>query len=96
MKAREMFKKVEEYNEIARLIGSAEMEIGMELDFFHEHFSSYEQFKKYIKSELIDEVGDAILSYKDFEFGCSVDFPYEDGWSGREYKTNVYFGIYSK
>ena len=74
-RAQELFKKVEAYNEIAELMMTQKARIYFAdttyVCCFGEHFTSYSEFRKYIRREYIKEVADQILS-GDWEFDKEV------------------------
>lgn len=62
MTIKEMFKKVEAYNEIAKIVGAHEMMIVFEDDIYtHEKFATYKEFVKFAKETYIAPVYNAIL-----------------------------------
>ena len=62
MTIKEMFKKVEAYNEIAKIVGAHEMMIVFEDDIYtHERFETYKEFVKFAKETYIAPAYNAIL-----------------------------------
>ena len=78
MKIRDIFKKVEVYNEVAELMYSAKAEIKFGEDWHSERFDNYEDFRKYVRKEYITEVADKILKFEEWE----IDSEKEIEWSG--------------
>lgn len=91
-----MFKKIESYNEVARMLRNREVEIGVCFDgFSSKHLRSYDEFVKYIKSELYDEFVKILRNDDCFEFDEVRTFYYKDttGWVLR---TEVELTIYER
>lgn len=95
MTIKEMFKKVEAYNEVAELIGSNKAVLEITLDVhFSEKFSTYKEFKAYIKREWIDELAKAVEGYDKYEYETPLFFPYTDKF-GTHFFTEIECGIYT-
>lgn len=72
MKLRELFKKVEAYNELAEIMNTFKAHIWFadktfSTSAFGYPFATYAGFRKYIRCEYIKEVADAILSSDDWQ-----------------------------
>lgn len=84
MTLREMFKKVEAYNEIAALMRTQEAKIDLvECDggcYFGETFSDYKSLSRYVKKEFIEELADLVLKCGEFDFDKRVDFRWTDNF----------------
>ena len=81
MTLREMFKKVEAYNEIAALMRTEEAKINLvECDgcYFGETFSDYKSLTRYVKTEFIKELADLVLKCDQYEFDKEVNFRWTD------------------
>jgi len=78
MTMKEMFKKVETYNEIAELMGTDKAKISFyDLPCFGGiHFSNYKEFSKYIRQEYIKEIADAILKHDGWEIDKEIEISY--------------------
>ena len=57
---KDMFKKVEIYNEIAEIMLTQKAKIIFGEKWYHEEFKNYDDFKKYVRHEYIKEVADKI------------------------------------
>ena len=70
MKIKDIFKKVETYNEVASMIGSDTIAINVAVGFgFGYRFPDYRTFKVYVNGEFIPEMAKAILEYDGFSIG---------------------------
>lgn len=85
MTLKQMFKKIEAYNEIAHMMGTSKAQIyfadvdekfGISLG--GDHFDDYDAFRKYIKGEYHKEIADLILKSDCWDF--DKDFSFE--WAG--------------
>lgn len=83
MTMRELFKKIDAYNEIAHMMGTDKARIyfydisdGISLG--GERFDDYGIFRKYVKSEYQKEIADKILKADCWDF--DKDFTFE--WAG--------------
>lgn len=72
MTIKEMFKKVETYNEIAELLGNRSAKVYFYTFPHGESFSTYKDLSKYIRSEYLKEMADEILKYNGFKAGETV------------------------
>ena len=84
MTMKELFKKVEGYNEIAQIIGTYKAEIELfekdnGITLGHEHFDSYEMFRKYIKAEYVKEVADKLIKADCWMFDEEITFDWAGG-----------------
>ena len=79
MKMKEMFKKVETYNEIAELMNTHKAKIQFGEKFHSERFVNFSEFKKYIHSEYIDEVAEKILKSEEWEIDGEVEIKWGEG-----------------
>lgn len=72
MTVKELFKKMDVYNECAELMLTEKAQIYFEDTTiglaFGESFKTYEAFRKYIRKEYFKNVADQILSGKDWDF----------------------------
>lgn len=83
MTLKELFKKVEAYNEIAALMGTTPARIFFNTDpqfGFGEYFENFTDMKKYIKEEYIDPLADMVLKYKEWDFDKQADFLWTDSF----------------
>ena len=81
MKMKDMFKKVETYNEIAEIMLTQKAKIIFGEKWYHEEFKNYDDFKKYVRHEYIKEVADKILNSEDWEIDGTLEIPWSDGTS---------------
>ena len=97
MTIKQLFKKVEAYNEIARKIGAHEIEVKVSFDYFwSENFSTFKSFKKYLDKEIAEEMAEMLLASKDFEIDGKTVIEWEDGWDGRMYQAEVDTYVYER
>ena len=91
MTMREIFKKVETYNEVAEMMRTAKASI-----YFYDisgswssgqHFRSYNDFRKHIRGEYIKEVADIILKADTFEMDSETAFCYLDSFGKEQTAT---------
>lgn len=69
MTIKEMLKKIENYNEMAEIVGGEKLELRMVFEYgLSDEVKSYKEFSKYIRDEFIDEIAKPILEYKGYEF----------------------------
>ena len=80
MKMKDMFKKVEAYNEIAELMhtSKAKIQFGEGL-FSSERFENYSDFKKYVRHEYIKEVAEEILNAEEWEIDGELEIKFGEG-----------------
>jgi len=81
MKMKDMFKKIETYNEIAEIMLTQKAKIMFGEKWCYETFNSYNEFKKYVRNEYIKEVADMILNSEDWEIDDEVEIVWSDGTS---------------
>ena len=95
MTIKEMFRKIETYNDIAKLVGTDQIKITITVDTFYiESFQYFADFRKWLKKEWISEMGEAFLKYADFEFNAEHLIEYEDIF-GDELLNHVEIDTYS-
>ena len=69
-----MIKKINTFNEVAELIGNRKAELKVKIGFSSSVLvEDVKSFKKYIKSEYIDCIADAILSCDTFNFDTATE-----------------------
>ena len=84
MTLKEMFKKVEAYNEIATMMGSRKAKISFYMKAsgcnirFGESFDSFDSLRKYARSEYLKELADAVLKFDSWEMDTEVEISYKD------------------
>ena len=76
MKIKDLFKKVETYNEVADLMHTNKAKIQFGEVFYSERFEHYNDFCKYVKREYIKEVAEKILSADNCEFDTEIEIEY--------------------
>ena len=79
-----MFKKLETYNEIAEYMGERKVRIYFGEWYYKEYFDNYKDWKKYVKTEFIDEVADQLLHSNGWEFGVGRIIAWDNGqWTSK-------------
>lgn len=87
MKLREVFNKIESYNEIAEMMGTDKAQIVL-VDYYDNvgftsvegHFKTYKELRKFAKSEYQTEVADKLLKATDWEInGEPISFQWAAG-----------------
>lgn len=90
MTMKEMFKKIEAYNDIADLMRSTKAKISLEdgdgCCRQMGRFSNYEEFSKFVKHEYIKEVADKLLKYDNWDVDKEITF----SWTGGVCKFAAY------
>lgn len=61
MTTREIFKKVQTYNELSELIGRDTVKIHLSDWYWGKDFTSYQEFRKHISREYVEELAENIL-----------------------------------
>ena len=79
MKMKEMFKKVETYNEIAEMMMTHKAKIQFCEWLYTERFEKYSDFSKWIRREYIKEVADQILNSDAWEIDEELEIHYGEG-----------------
>jgi len=79
MKMRDMFKKIDAYNEIAELMHTPKAKIAFGEKFHSERFGNFSEFKKYVCNEYIDEVAEKILKSEDWEIDGELKIQFGEG-----------------
>jgi len=90
MTIKEMFKKVETYNEVAELMRETKAKIYFASGNYHysgESFTDYNSFRKWIKKEYIKEVAEIILKDDSWEFDGERELTWTD-FFGAEHTMN--------
>ena len=79
MTVKEMFKKIENYNEVADLMRTNKEKIELSYEkYFAESFTNYQEFRKYVKREFINPIPEKILNDTDFNFDETRHFVLTD------------------
>ena len=84
MKIKEMFKKVEGYNELAEVIGTEKAHIWFadkicESITDGESFTDYNEFRKYVRREYLKDIADFILNSDEWEMNGEVEYTRSTG-----------------
>ena len=84
MTMREIFRKVETYNEIAETMRTQKAAIlfyDRDLGFFRlgEEFKTYQEFAKYVRRELVKEIADKVLKDDCWEIDGGIEFDWAGG-----------------
>lgn len=81
MKIRDMFRKVEAYNEIAELMGTTKARIYFAdmigVCSIGEHFSSYSELSKYVRHEFYPAVARMVLEFDGWEMDKEHEFEFD-------------------
>lgn len=93
MTMRELFKKVETYNEVAQMIDIPyQAKLIFSIDDGREHsivdrksYSTYKEFRRYFKQEIIDEITNFVLNSDDFDLGKATELSYTDKFGDEMY-----------
>ena len=84
MKAREIFKKVENYNEVAKVLGDKGARVLFRDEVSINSFTEWDDFKKFIRNEYIKPVPDILLSFNGFESDKEVCLSYRSDWDDED------------
>ena len=84
MTMRDLFKKVEGYNEMAALMNADKAAISFaQIDngfsFGSNRYNNYAEFRKWVKRDYLPEVAQKILNAKDCEFDSGFEFEWRGG-----------------
>ena len=95
MTMKEMFKKVEAYNEIAELMGTDKAKIVLidieEIPYFTRvegSFKTYKEFTKFVKDVYQKEVAENLIKSKDWEMDGEITFQW-----GRNKEYTANYGV---
>ena len=87
MTLKELFKKVETYNEVAELMSERKAAIHFTtcdpkctLVRFGDTFKGFADLRKYVRENYTKEFADMILKSTDFEFDADIKFEWADYW----------------
>lgn len=96
MTVREIFKKVDAYNEVAEIMGTDKAIVKVAGFSFSclDEFENFKDFRAYLKREIIDTLANAVLACDEFENDKPVTITYTDIF-GDAYSTNIEVGIYA-
>ena len=79
MTMKEMFKKVEAYNEMAEFMRTDKAVICYcDNCFTAARLESFDSFRKYIRREYVKEIADAVLKFSDWEFNKEITLEWTD------------------
>ena len=80
MTLKEMFKKVETYNEIAELMRTYKTMISFyDCGAYHgQRVKSYDELRRWVRKEYIKEIADQILKCDTWEFDKAITFEWTD------------------
>lgn len=84
MTLKELFKKVETYNEIAEMMKSRKAKIHFYVKAsgcnicFGESFDSFESLRKYVRREYLKQMADAVLKCSDWELDNESEIAWSD------------------
>ena len=97
MTLKEIFKKVETYNEIAEIMLTHKAKIYFytrepgSIFRYGDSFESYDNFRKYIKKEYYTETANVILKSCSFEMDKEIEFEYTDYFGTHNVISGVMF-----
>ena len=78
MTMKELFKKVETYNEVAEMMGTDKAKLVLtDIDIITKcegSFKTYKEFTKFVKSEYQKEVAENLIKSKDWELDGEITF----------------------
>ena len=81
MTLKDLFKKVETYNEIAEMMRTYKAKIYFCDSFFSgEHFDTFEALRKYARKEYIKDLADRVLKFDGWEFDKGITFEWTDSF----------------
>ena len=82
MRMKDLFAKVDTYNEVADLLQTGyKAKICFTFsDFDSETFDSYKEFKSYLKTDVIDDIADFVLTSNAFEFNAVIEYDWIDAF----------------
>ena len=78
MTLRQMFNKIQGYNDIAEVVRTDKVYIGFNVDFTDGRYYDFKSFKKWLNEMFIDELVEEILAFDKYEF--DNDYPIEFGY----------------
>lgn len=80
MRMKDLFAKVDTYNEIADLLNvDYQAKICFVFgDFVCPTFDNFKDFKNYFRQEIIDEIADFVLKSDEFEFNTTLEYTWTD------------------
>lgn len=96
MKLKEMFKMVNQYNEVAGMIGKENVVVRMELDndYRYQDFKTLNELKNWFKEEVVDELTTKILDYDRYENGKEIELEWGCRYlDNQPYKAKVRFWL---
>ena len=74
-----MFKKIENYNEVAEMVKTEKLRICVYIGHRCEgSFEDLKAFKRFLKIEYIEEAMEAILNYGEYKFDEEVELKFQD------------------
>lgn len=83
MKVRDLFKKAQQYNEVAQMIGKENLIVRLEIDGrSYKDFNSYIEFKIWLEEEIVEDLAKQIIEDNSYENGKKVE--YERGYAQLE------------
>lgn len=95
MRAKDIFKKVDNFNEIAGYCHDPFKKVKFIEEWISEYFLSYGLFQKWVKETYIPEVAKAILTYNDFEIRKESDIHYINKF-GEEKTIKIEFDVFDR
>jgi len=82
MTIRELFQKIDGYNEIAEIMKTDKVELyfqDCDICSFGTKFETYSDFRKFVKREYVELLADAVLKFDGWQFETESVIPWRDG-----------------
>lgn len=95
MTIKELFKKIENYNEVAKMVGTKGLYLHVTIGYTNDRFDTFKVFRKRLRDTYIDEVAEAILKNDSFALGEDVEIN-TVGRFGDELNVTVCVEAYEK
>lgn len=72
MKLKEMFKKIDAYNELAEIMGTEKVQLSLSIGYDNCKFDTYKSLTKYIRCEYVEGMAQALLECDKYEFDKDI------------------------
>lgn len=80
MKLKEMMKKIEAYNEIAKIMGNDKAGLKPDDGFCEQTFQSWDALKRFINKTYVKPAVKELFQYDGFEFNTRATIHWVDDW----------------
>ena len=95
MTLKEMFKKIEGYNQIAEIMGTDKIYLGFNINASDERFTNLKDLKKWVNEEFIEELASVVLNFDQYEFDTDRAMEFTYRWPiGTKASDTVIVGTY--